>query len=218
VIPAEALAKISFRLVVGQKSRRRYGRPSAITSHPRGFPGDCKVEFGDFSIGPRKFALPWDMKALAAAKKALTEEWGKETVLFGSGASIPVVSDFQEDARPRLAPGRLRPRRTTTSIPRTRNTTLKSYHKGHPFLGAHSWPSSPNCRGDARSLESKNAARDWAAFDFEVQRSLEAILAGKIMKSSIATDVRLDRRARGRARSRAPGIDSRLEMLRPRMS
>jgi acetylornithine deacetylase/succinyl-diaminopimelate desuccinylase-like protein len=36
------------------------------------------------------------MKALAAAKKALTEEWGKETVLFGSGASIPVVADFKK--------------------------------------------------------------------------------------------------------------------------
>jgi len=36
------------------------------------------------------------MKALCAAKKALTEEWGKETVLFGSGASIPVVADFKK--------------------------------------------------------------------------------------------------------------------------
>ena len=46
-------------------------------------------------MGPA-IALPWDMKPLAAAKKALTEEWGKETVLFGSGASIPVVADFKK--------------------------------------------------------------------------------------------------------------------------
>ena len=58
-------------------------------------PGDCKVEFGDHSSAPA-IALPWDMKALGAAKKALTEEWGKETVLFGSGASIPVVADFKK--------------------------------------------------------------------------------------------------------------------------
>ena len=58
-------------------------------------PGDCKVEFGDHSFGPA-IALPWDMKPLAAAKKALAEEWGKETVLFGSGASIPVVADFKK--------------------------------------------------------------------------------------------------------------------------
>ncbi len=92
VIPAEALAKVSFRLVEGQD-------PAKIRQAFRDYvsariPGDCKVEFGDFSAGPA-IALPWDMKALGAAKKALSEEWGNETVLFGSGASIPVVSDFK---------------------------------------------------------------------------------------------------------------------------
>ena len=36
------------------------------------------------------------MKALTAASKALTEEWGKETLLIGSGASIPIVADFKK--------------------------------------------------------------------------------------------------------------------------
>ena len=40
-------------------------------------------------------ALDWNMKPLAAASKALAEEWGKETVLMGSGASIPIVADFK---------------------------------------------------------------------------------------------------------------------------
>src|SRR5262249_46801686 len=57
-------------------------------------PGDCSVEFSDFSNAPA-IALDWRMKQLAAAKKALTEEWGKEAVLIGSGGSIPVVSDFK---------------------------------------------------------------------------------------------------------------------------
>ena len=93
VIPAEASAKISFRLVEGQD-------PAKIRKAFRDYvsariPGDCKVEFGDHSSAPA-IALPWDMKALAAAKKALNEEWGKETILFGSGASIPVVADFKK--------------------------------------------------------------------------------------------------------------------------
>jgi amidohydrolase len=35
------------------------------------------------------------MKPLAAAKQALTEEWNKETLLIGCGASIPIVADFK---------------------------------------------------------------------------------------------------------------------------
>jgi acetylornithine deacetylase/succinyl-diaminopimelate desuccinylase-like protein len=93
VIPAEASAKISFRLVEGQDPAKiRKAFRDYVTAR---IPGDCKVEFGDHSFGPA-IALPWDMKPLAAAKKALTEEWGKETILFGSGASIPVVADFKK--------------------------------------------------------------------------------------------------------------------------
>jgi len=93
VIPAEASAKISFRLVEGQDPLKiRKAFRDYVTAR---IPGDCKVEFGDHSLAPA-IALPWDMKALAAAKKALTEEWGRETILFGSGASIPVVADFKK--------------------------------------------------------------------------------------------------------------------------
>src|SRR5215475_4062839 len=93
VIPAEASAKISFRLVPGQDPAKiRKAFRDYVTAR---IPGDCKAEFGDHSSAPA-IALPWDMKALGAARKALTEEWGKETVLFGSGASIPVVADFKK--------------------------------------------------------------------------------------------------------------------------
>jgi amidohydrolase len=93
VIPAQASAKVSFRLVEGQDPEKiRKAFRDYVTSR---LPGDCKCEFLDHAAAPA-IALDWNMKPLAAAKKALTEEWGKETVLFGSGASIPIVADFKK--------------------------------------------------------------------------------------------------------------------------
>jgi amidohydrolase len=57
-------------------------------------PADCKAEFTDHSSAPA-IALDWNMKPLAAARRALTDEWGKEALLIGSGASIPIVADFK---------------------------------------------------------------------------------------------------------------------------
>jgi acetylornithine deacetylase/succinyl-diaminopimelate desuccinylase-like protein len=92
VIPAEASAKISFRLVEGQKPDRIR---EAFRDYVRArLPGDCKAEFIDHSNAPA-IALDWNMKPLAAAKQALTEEWGNQALLVGSGASIPIVADFK---------------------------------------------------------------------------------------------------------------------------
>ena len=92
VIPAEATAKVSFRLVGDQN-------PLKIRDAFRAYvkarlPADCSVEFADHTNAPA-IALDWTMKPLAAAKQALTEEWGKEAVLIGSGGSVPVVADFK---------------------------------------------------------------------------------------------------------------------------
>ncbi len=92
VIPAQASAKVSFRLVEGQdpvKIRKAFR--DYVTAR---IPGDCRVEFDDHSAGAA-IALDWNLKPLAAAKTALTEEWGREAVLMGSGASIPIVADFK---------------------------------------------------------------------------------------------------------------------------
>jgi acetylornithine deacetylase/succinyl-diaminopimelate desuccinylase-like protein len=92
VIPAEASAKISFRLVEGQvPAKIRKAFRDYVTAR---IPADCKVEFGDHSSAPA-ISLDWNMKPLAAARQALTEEWGKEAILMGSGASIPIVADFK---------------------------------------------------------------------------------------------------------------------------
>src|ERR1700745_790432 len=93
VIPGHASAKISFRLVEGQdpvKIRKAFR--DYVTAR---VPKECSVEFGDHSLAPA-IALDWNMKPLAAAKQALTEEWGKEALLIGSGASIPIVADFKK--------------------------------------------------------------------------------------------------------------------------
>jgi acetylornithine deacetylase/succinyl-diaminopimelate desuccinylase-like protein len=92
VIPAEATAKISFRLVEGQD-------PVKIRDAFRAYvkarlPADCSVDFAEHSNAPA-IALDWTMKPLGAAKRALTDEWGKEALLIGSGGSIPVVADFK---------------------------------------------------------------------------------------------------------------------------
>ena len=93
VIPAEASAKVSFRLVEGQEPDkiRKAFRDYATLLVPK----DCRIEFGDHSSAPA-IALDWTMKPLVAARKALTEEWGKEAILMGSGASIPIVADFKK--------------------------------------------------------------------------------------------------------------------------
>jgi acetylornithine deacetylase/succinyl-diaminopimelate desuccinylase-like protein len=92
VIPAEASAKVSFRLVGGQD-------PDRIREAFRAFvrarlPADCTAEFISHAGAPA-IALDWGMPALGAARRALTEEWGREAALIGSGASIPIVADFK---------------------------------------------------------------------------------------------------------------------------
>ena len=92
VIPAEASAKVSFRLVGDQD-------PDRIRAAFRAFvrarlPADCTAEFINHTGAPA-IALDWGMPALGAARRALTEEWGREAALIGSGASIPIVADFK---------------------------------------------------------------------------------------------------------------------------
>jgi len=92
VIPAKASAKISFRLVGDQD-------PQHLRESLRGFvrqhlPADCRVEFVDHGGSPA-MRLPDDGDHLARARAALTDEWGMEPALVGSGGSIPVVGDLK---------------------------------------------------------------------------------------------------------------------------
>lgn len=92
VIPAEASAKISFRLVGEQD-------PDRIQQSFRAFvrervPEDCRVEFTNHTRNPA-IQLPYDSPLLAKARAALSEEWGRKAVAVGSGGSIPIVGDFK---------------------------------------------------------------------------------------------------------------------------
>jgi acetylornithine deacetylase/succinyl-diaminopimelate desuccinylase-like protein len=92
VIAAEASCKVSFRLVGDQD-------PARISENFQAFvrariPADCSVEFIKHK-GSRALALPHDFPALIAAKAALHDEWQKDTVVIGSGGSIPVGGDFK---------------------------------------------------------------------------------------------------------------------------
>jgi acetylornithine deacetylase/succinyl-diaminopimelate desuccinylase-like protein len=92
VIPSEARAKVSFRLVGDQD-------PEKVRDSFRAFirarvPADCKVEFENHGCAPA-LQLPYDSPALGKARKALQEEWGHKAVTVGAGGSIPIVGDFK---------------------------------------------------------------------------------------------------------------------------
>jgi acetylornithine deacetylase/succinyl-diaminopimelate desuccinylase-like protein len=92
VLPAEAHAKISFRLVGTQD-------PFAIREAFRGYvtdalPADCRVEFkghGNSPAGQMSIHHP----AFEASRAALTDEWGVAAAYVGCGGSIPIAGYFK---------------------------------------------------------------------------------------------------------------------------
>ena len=92
VLPAEAHAKVSFRLVKGQD-------PLVLRDAFRDWvreqvPADCDVSFQDHGAAPAS-GMNIDAPVFAAAKAALTEEWGIEAAFVGAGGSIPIAGYFQ---------------------------------------------------------------------------------------------------------------------------
>jgi acetylornithine deacetylase/succinyl-diaminopimelate desuccinylase-like protein len=93
VIPAEASAKVSFRLVGKQN-------PDKVRESFRAYvqsrlPADCRVEFHKHGGSPA-IQLPYDSVLLNKAKNALSDEWPKPAVMIGMGGSIPIAGDFQK--------------------------------------------------------------------------------------------------------------------------
>jgi len=93
VLPSQAHAKISFRLVGTQD-------PLAIRDSFRKMvqdmiPADCSVTFaphGASAAGQMTTTHP----AFAQARRALSDEWPQAAAYVGSGGSIPIAAYFKQ--------------------------------------------------------------------------------------------------------------------------
>jgi acetylornithine deacetylase/succinyl-diaminopimelate desuccinylase-like protein len=96
VLPAQASAKFSFRLVGKQN-------PQEIVEAFRAYvreklPEDCEAEFIGHGASPA-LSLPFRSEAIQRASRALEAEWGKPAVLAASGGSIPIVGLFKRELK-----------------------------------------------------------------------------------------------------------------------
>jgi acetylornithine deacetylase/succinyl-diaminopimelate desuccinylase-like protein len=94
VLPAQASAKFSFRLVGSQDPRKIAQSFRAFVKER--LPADCRAEFASHGASSA-LQLPFSSEALSRASRALQAEWGKEPVLAGCGGSIPIIGNFKRD-------------------------------------------------------------------------------------------------------------------------
>ncbi|MGB3406445.1 MAG: M20/M25/M40 family metallo-hydrolase [Jannaschia sp.] len=92
VLPSEATAKVSFRLVGGQDPLRLRTafRDWVIAQIPK----DCRVSFGDHGASPAS-TMGLDHPVFAATQQALSAEWQRQAAFVGGGGSIPIAGYFQ---------------------------------------------------------------------------------------------------------------------------
>ena len=94
VLPSQATAKLTFRLVGKQN-------PDRIIKAFRAFvkarlPKDCKVSFSPNAGGNPACEIAEDNPHIAKVAAALKAEFRRETVLMGCGGSIPIVRCFKD--------------------------------------------------------------------------------------------------------------------------
>jgi acetylornithine deacetylase/succinyl-diaminopimelate desuccinylase-like protein len=92
VLPSQAHAKISFRLVGTQDPQ---AIDAAFQAYVRAaLPPDCSVEFRSDGASPAS-VMSIDHPAFEAARKALGDEWPKPAAYTGAGGSIPIAGYFK---------------------------------------------------------------------------------------------------------------------------
>ncbi|HEX4155300.1 MAG TPA: dipeptidase [Acidobacteriaceae bacterium] len=94
VIPAKAVAKISFRLVPGQRPEDAFAKYKTFVEEicPKGIMCEVRmIHSGD------PIVVSTDNAYIRAAKEAMAKVFGKETVFVRGGGSIPIVGDFTRE-------------------------------------------------------------------------------------------------------------------------
>jgi acetylornithine deacetylase/succinyl-diaminopimelate desuccinylase-like protein len=93
VIPARALAKLSFRLVADQRPDEAIAqvRKAVAAACPRGVTAEYRL----IHKAPPSLVNP-DNRFIQSAAEAMRQVFGNETVYIRSGGSIPIVAAFEE--------------------------------------------------------------------------------------------------------------------------
>ena len=93
VIPARALAKVSLRLVAGQRPSEAIAQlqKAVAAACPKGVTAEFKL----IHFAPPSLVNP-DNRFIQSAAEAMKQVFGKETVYIRSGGSIPIVAAFDE--------------------------------------------------------------------------------------------------------------------------
>lgn len=92
VLPSQASAKISFRLVGAQDPLKIRENFRAYVE--RMLPADCSVSFTGHGAS-RASVMTTDNPAFEAARKALSDEWPNAAAYVGCGGSIPIAGFFK---------------------------------------------------------------------------------------------------------------------------
>lgn len=93
VLPSQASAKISFRLVPGQDPQKiRESFRAFVKAH---LPEDCSVEFKAHGASSAS-EMSTDHPAFEQARSALSDEWPNPAAFVGCGGSIPIAGHFKD--------------------------------------------------------------------------------------------------------------------------
>jgi acetylornithine deacetylase/succinyl-diaminopimelate desuccinylase-like protein len=93
VLPSEAHAKVSFRLVSRQDPEKIIASFKQWAQAQ--MPADVEIVWQGGSDGAPASVMEISDPAFEAARRALTEEWGRPAAFVGAGGSIPVAGYFK---------------------------------------------------------------------------------------------------------------------------